>query len=334
MTASLPALPFLIFEFSIYILLVVVCFHAWRNGRRWIIGLLAAITCAFILENLAIRFNSLIGGYYYGRFLIMPFCNSTAPINQTCARVTPCIPLVVPIFEGLILYATMRTTTKLGFDWRIAPLVDGLLALSLELSLDPIVSIGMQCLNSNGAPESADPGLGFWFWQLTRMNEGVTQIPFFDVPLDNFKGWFVGIVAFSYALRIVWRYFNTEKKPVWEQILHSLLAVALGIGIVLGVAYVYTQILKVVQSQEIMMSVLIGVSILITLQFAKGLKQNNALDLVHLAIPTFFNLYLIYALIATQLYRNNPALIVDWAVFFVVSTILFSWPYWQTLRGR
>lgn len=334
MFANLPPTPFLVFEFSIYVLLIIVSVHAWRRGRQWVIGLLASIVCALILENLAIRFNSLIGGYYYGRFLIMPFCSNTAPITETCSTVTPCIPLAVPMFEGMILYAAMRTSTKLGLDWRIAPLLDGLLALSLELSLDPIVSIGMQCVNSPSVPQSANPGLGFWFWQLTHMNEGVTQIPFFDVPLDNFKGWFVGIAAFSYALRIIWHYLKTAEKPILTQILQSVLAVFFGIAIVLGVAYAYSLTLRVIPSQEILMTIIIVGSIVTVWWFAKNLNLNNKIDLVELAIPTFFNLFLLYALLATGLHRSNPLLLADWLIFFVLSTALFTWPIWGRLNGR
>lgn len=50
------------------------------------------------------------------------------------------VPLWIPIGWSFVVYVAMRTSDKLEADWRFRPVVDGLLALNLDLTLDPIAA--------------------------------------------------------------------------------------------------------------------------------------------------------------------------------------------------
>lgn len=102
-------------------------------------------------------------------------------------------PALVPLGVGLgwaVLLASVmplseRLLGRATAAWRLA-LVDGALAVALDLGLDPLVS---------GAP------LRMWIWR----GEGMTPYRFwlFGVPLFNFVGWFVLVFACSLELRLV-----------------------------------------------------------------------------------------------------------------------------------
>ncbi len=101
-------------------------------------------------------------------------------------------PALVPLGVGLgwaallptVMRASERLVGRAAAAWRLA-LVDGALAVALDLALDPIVS---------------GPPLGMWIWR----GDGMTPYRWwlFGVPLFNFAGWFVLVFACSLELRL------------------------------------------------------------------------------------------------------------------------------------
>lgn len=101
----------------------------------------------------------------------------------------PWVPLAIGLGWASLLPAVMAISEKLVGrhrpPWRLA-LVDGALAVALDLVLDPTVS---------------GPPLQMWIWR----GDGMTPYRFWilGVPLFNFVGWFVLVSACSFELRVV-----------------------------------------------------------------------------------------------------------------------------------
>ena len=95
-----------------------------------------------LLEYAAI---TIFQAYDYGHFLIM---------------VAGMVPLCIGISWGIILYTAMATSDCFDLPWYLRPIVDALLALTIDLSMDAIAI-----------------RLGFWTWRSAG--------PWFGVPLGR-----------------------------------------------------------------------------------------------------------------------------------------------------
>ncbi len=99
------------------------------------------------------------------------------------------VPLAIGLGWASLLPAVMAISEKLVGRhrprWRLA-LIDGALAVALDLVLDPTVS---------------GPPLRMWIWR----GDDMTPYRFWilGVPLFNFVGWFVLVSACSFELRVV-----------------------------------------------------------------------------------------------------------------------------------
>lgn len=164
-----------IYEVGLVALFVVALARSWRmrglavTARELIFGFLVS-QC---VELMAVA----IGRYRYPDWLVY----------------FPPRPAWVPLAIGLgwaaILPTVMRVSERIldrhAAPWRLA-LLDGAMALGIDLMLDPAVS---------------GPPLRMWLWR----GDGMTPYRFWllDVPLFNFVGWFVLVSACSLELRLV-----------------------------------------------------------------------------------------------------------------------------------
>ncbi|UCG03461.1 MAG: carotenoid biosynthesis protein [Candidatus Heimdallarchaeota archaeon] len=98
------------------------------------------------------------------------------------------IPICIGLCWGLIIYACMNVSNKIIEipEW-LKPLLDGLLALTIDLSMDTIA------IRLDG---------GFWTWLEIPMENLPTLNSFFGVNYGNFVGWFFVVLIFSTMLRI------------------------------------------------------------------------------------------------------------------------------------
>src|SRR5262245_55182885 len=98
--------------------------YARREGHRQVLILIATALYGFLLEYLAIRENR---KYQYAHFPVM---------------LLGTVPLMIVISWGGIIYSVMRTSDHLRLKWYLRPVYDGILALSIDMSLDP-VAVGL-----------------------------------------------------------------------------------------------------------------------------------------------------------------------------------------------
>lgn len=198
---SLPVIRRL-YELGIVLLFVVVTVRSWRVRGAGITAREVAFGFAVSqgVELLAV----LSGRYSYPDWVVY----------------FPPRPALVPLGVGLgwaalvpiVMHMSDRILGSEAKLWRLG-LLDGVMAVGLDLVLDPAVS---------GEP------LRMWMWR----GEGMTPYRFWllDVPVFNFFGWVVLIAACGLQLRIVER--RTPPAKRWPK-LGAFLAIDLVIAIVL-----------------------------------------------------------------------------------------------------
>jgi hypothetical protein len=151
---------FILFEITLYLQLVICLHHAWKHGTANLIRLFAGILFGVSLELATIR---QLNAYEYGQFLIMVLD----------------VPLGIGVAWGCILYSVMEFSDASSLPYWVRPVLDGLLALSIDLSLDAVAI-----------------RFGFWDW-----GQGL-KFQYFGVPYANFWAWFWVIFFFSLGYRL------------------------------------------------------------------------------------------------------------------------------------
>ena len=152
-----------------------------------LLRLLAGIIFGVTLELATIR---QLDAYEYGRFLIMVLD----------------VPLCIGVAWSCILYSVMEFSEASSLPYWTRPILDGLLALNIDLALDAIAI-----------------RLGFWDW-----GRGL-DFHYFGVPYPNFWAWFWVVFSFSFGYRLFAR--RTDWMKTW---LAPLSALIVGLAGVLG----------------------------------------------------------------------------------------------------
>ena len=114
-------------------------------------------------------------------------------------------PVVIGLTWALIIAGAMRLTDALGVRRRYAPVVDSLLAVSLDLSFDAIAI-----------------RMGLWTWRDVGPTDG-----WFGVPWGNFYAWLFVTVGFSLVTRWLRDASRRRRAMEWLQLLVPLPAFAL-----------------------------------------------------------------------------------------------------------
>ena len=114
-------------------------------------------------------------------------------------------PIVIGLTWALIIAGAMRITDALGVRRRFAPVVDSVIAISLDLAFDA-VAIRM----------------GLWTWRGIGLEDG-----WFGVPAGNFYAWLFVTLGFSLVTR--WLRHAARERPAreWLQLLVPIPAFAL-----------------------------------------------------------------------------------------------------------
>jgi hypothetical protein len=162
--------------------IVILSFLGWKRKDYWSIAhILSGSMFGITLEYA----NVYIGETYtYSReFLIQV---GAYPNN---------IPIVIGLSWGLIIWACMNVSNRFNLPFWARSILDGLLALTIDLSMDTIA------IRLDG---------GFWNWHGIPLESLPTVNSFFGVNYGNFTGWFYVVVIFSVLLRF-------EKQVIHEK---------------------------------------------------------------------------------------------------------------------
>jgi hypothetical protein len=158
----------------------------WRHSRgkgtlaRWI--LVAGVVFGLMLERATLW---QLHAYRYGRFFVM-FGD---------------VPLAIGMGWGVIICSVQEVADATSLPFWARPLLAGLLALNIDLSMDAIAI-----------------RLGMWRWGFPMDKD------FFGVPYANFWAWFWVVFSFTFAVELV-----TERRLTSSGVVASLMAIAFGL---------------------------------------------------------------------------------------------------------
>ncbi|MFX1533218.1 MAG: carotenoid biosynthesis protein [Promethearchaeota archaeon] len=114
------------------------------------------------------------------------------------------IPIVIGLSWGLIIYACMQVSDQIGLPEWSRPILDGLLALTIDLSIDTIA------IRLDG---------GFWAWNNIPLESLPTLNSFFGVNYGNFTGWFFVVSIFSILLRFEQNILQDQEKFQFSKVI-------------------------------------------------------------------------------------------------------------------
>lgn len=211
------------------------------------------------------------------------------------------VPPAIALCWALIIASAMNISDALGIDERVAPVADAVWAIILDLALDAVAI-----------------RLGFWRWTIP-MDKG-----WFGVPYSNFFAWLLVAAVFSYFTRAVRRRTKRGGRARLWQLVVPLPAYGVllaGVG-----AYVFTQttFFPEVGSDWILFAVALVIFALITFRacLLPRRKPREMPDPYLAAVRYLIHLYFLWALIATEMFRQIPGLLVASLTMLALETAL------------
>jgi hypothetical protein len=286
-------LPFILATIGALILGLFCFLRAWKEGIKYVMIITCGAIFGMLIEYLDMR---MMTSYHYGPFPCM---------------LLGTVPLMIVVSWGAIIYGVMRTSDRLKLLWCLRPINDAFLAMTIDLSLDP-VAIRM----------------GYWVWTV----KGQPDPPWFGVPFANYYGWFVVVLSFSLVLRTGFQLFPTDVYR-WSAVAVPIATIAVAMVPFYALLFIYGMGIRVVP-EPIVFSVLMGFYFVILLRYLLTLPHNSPLDKVSFAIPMFFQGFTVFLLYGWRLWAKSPALVLLVPVIALLSLICYSWPYLDTLAAR
>lgn len=283
----MPRTSFIIFELLTYILFGACLWHAARRDRLRVAELFAGLVFGVFLEWMTLR---QLEAYAYGQFLIM--------IDGA--------PLGVGMGWAIIIYSAMTFTQQLDMPIYTRPLLNGLLALNIDLAMD-VIAIRM----------------GFWTW-----GTGALDYEWFGVPWGNFWAWFIVVSSLSGFFEM-FRLYGWADKPL-HRWLYVPLSTVLAVIVLAATNYLYASILWPNYLGFTGMGVILGLALLLVIR-SKPRPRTTAFEPVIFAVPLTFHLFFNVAGLAGGYYAQQPILGLIGAMMFAMGVGIHLWP---SLTGR
>jgi hypothetical protein len=269
----MPNIYFIVFEFSLYLQLAVCLPHAWKKGRANLLRLFAGILFGVLLELATIR---QLNAYQYGQFLMMVWD----------------VPLGIGVAWGCILYSVMEFSDASSLPYWARPVLDGLLALNIDLALDAVAI-----------------RFGFWDW-----GQGL-DFQYFGVPYANFWAWFWVIFFFSLGYRIFGR--RTDWVGVW---ISPLVALIVGLTGVLGMNALIAFVIPWAYT-GLTVTILLLSALLLVAALRPGFYQASTPTLVFW-VPFINHAYVLVAGLITGVILDPPILLLIGTAMLAIASYL------------
>jgi uncharacterized membrane protein len=310
---TIPA-SFLCLELCVYVLFAWGLYAAAHRSRLDAMTLLASCVFGFVVEYLFSTplsqlphwLYELMGGaraqsgnsYKYGHFLIA----------------IESVPLWIILGWGSIIHSAMRTTSRLGFGLVRASLADGLLAASLDFSLDPIAE-----------------SLGFWKWDIVEKTPGLSTA--FGIPLDNFLGWMMIVGGLSLTLRFSSTRIVKWGSKLWIELACITASLVISLAMAVGLQDVYDWLYAVMTPAGGFMLVF-GSAALLTVTQLPWLQRDQPIDYWTLSFVGFLHVYMLAMLVVHRVYDAHPALLGLMPLLALGSALAYTWPSIAVLHER
>ena len=277
---------FVLIEISIIVLFILCIFHSIKRGKNYLAELIVISIYGLLLEINALVLSP---NYTYGDFLLM----------------VSGVPVAIGIGWACIIYASMATVDRLNVAEKIRPFMVALLALNIDLQMDPI---------------AVQEGL--WTWK------GATGF-WFGVPASNFIGWFVVAFSFSY---FIYYFRKNQKLKLFYPILCLILSLI--VLAIVGVIEVYW-LLPAIRNPFytfILVVFILSISLIIVLLKKGKLKKDNKLDWIRISIPIGFHLFFL-ALLLSRDYKTTELILVSVSMM-IVGAYAHLLPYLNVIKKR
>lgn len=265
--------------------------NAWKQGRRWFMTILAATLFGLGVELFFLwsEYGSTKNAYYtYGNFMVM--------IGWSKYKV----PLWVGLGWGSIAYASIWSANRLNIPIGGKTALSALLAVNIDLSLDPIAEL-----------------MGFWTWH------NAPAANYYGVPFDNFLGWLM--IVGTYALSLLFLFDKIPK--TWKGVEYWVPFVAMVPALLLtaGGQWILNKVYAWAGQQVVPFMAIIGVAVAISVYWGCRNPRNLEPNWCVLALPVFYHLLLLGIIILTGKYLTMASLVVIVPVDLFLAFTAFAW---------
>jgi len=331
------------FEIGIYSITLLVVAVTYRNeGFYWALVPLVFGAYFLISESAAIAAGSYVYAKLYlgidlSRFFV-PSMRRLAPPG--CVQGSLAVPLAVVLMEGLIVFSVVRTTDFLAPPQWVRPFMDGLMAVTIDVVLDPIAANSLWC--GSGVGESVHGGLGLWTWFTHEANPP----QWFGVPLVNFSAWFFGPVAISASVRFVASKMNVKTLDLWQQGISAVGATVIVIVLGLAAEMLSFRVMDALLDRPAVTradrwAILMGILTVTTgatVAASRRFRHDHRFCWEVTVLPAFLFVYMALALLATGPWSDWTLLASAWVMcaiaYFSYARAPFLRRAWRGLRAR
>jgi len=315
---QLPVLVVLGTLVPTYLLGIYYFVRAWRTSRFTAITFLACAAYGLAIESFALRTTE---SYNYADLWFM------------FGRSPNWVPYTIGITWAMVIFIVMQTSDRLGVPWGMRPWLDGALATTLDLVIDPVSSAsrwvqqtGVSCMNDTSPLFG---GFGVWTWCVPTGDRAL----WFTIPLANFLGWFVVVAAISFFIRAGRRWLGAEGWRALPQVALALVMAGLSFATVKGVAGLYQHDRIGASGQRLLLAALLLIPIVVLAAGWRRWNYRNPRDLGMLLMPAYAWIGGLGGFVWREIDRSSwPLSLIRLVALVLGGVALYLLPYAATLR--
>jgi hypothetical protein len=212
------------------------------------------------------------------------------------------VPLCIGVSWGSILYSAMEFSDASSLPWLARPILDGLLALNIDLAMDAIAI-----------------RLGMWDW-----GRGL-DFQYFGIPYANFWAWFWVISSFSFGYR--WLARRKDRIGTW---LAPLLALVTGLVWVLATnAFIVFVIPANVRNIVIGLVIFLALGVIL---YLRPKFYQEPVPMLAFWVPFVLHLYFMIAGAVSGVILEPPFLLLVSLIMFGITLSLHRMSILSTLK--
>ncbi len=288
---------FLFLEISATLIFIAVAAVALRHGRLPFLELMSAAAYGLLLEE---GDQLLFQTYHYSSDWLLVIDRA---------------PVLIGLIWALLIAGAMRITDALGVNRRLAPFVDAVLVIAIDLAIDAIAI-----------------RMGMWTWRGIDPTVG-----WFGVPAGNFYSWLFVTFGFSLLTRGLRDWAAGRPQLEWLQLLIPGPAFAILVASI--VPFAWLMVLTGAEAGEGLWMFAIALAMFVACAaratFGPGRSVPDGLMTAIVALPlAFFTRLSIYGLFLLALLALGIG--VHYPLLLVVSVVLFlaEFPLARLVRSR
>lgn len=306
----------LFIEFAVYIFAFFLIRGAKAEGPRWLSTLIWGIVFGIVTEWLIIHSD------HSAPDCVFYIYNDGFMVNL--GTYPKSLPLWVGVGWGCILYGATWTAQRLEAPPLLRSMAAGLLAVNIDLSLDPLANL-----------------VHFWDWQNVKPD----SFHYYGVPFDNYLGWFTIVAAYSCLVPLFFRLYDkvvgrqgkVRKEDRYQpsrggELIVPPLAAGVATGLLVLVRGSASSIYRGIDASTIFLVVLAAATVVLAFAAFKARRDHDP-NWPVLAIPIFFHVFAVIGLHLGK-WSNQPALatlLVAIPSHLLFGLFGFAWPSLEKL---